>query len=187
MPTALSQGLSLTTKTMITTTAQVNQVQTAPAPEISPEVLALALDKEITAQVIAWDTFGEINPTPEQITGVFTNVDMLKFELADGGAILVSADQFLNYWELIQASKRELLDANQPSQETIVALAKELGTVIWEGGCKLGYVVKYKSSFYAVSETLVYAKGFQYSTSSHRSFQLACDALVEQSWVEEVA
>lgn len=185
MPTALSQGLSLTTKTMITTTAQVNQVQTAPAPEISPEVLALALDKEITAQVIAWDTFGEINPTPEQITGVFTNFDMLKFELAGGGAILIGADQFLNYWEQIKAGKNE--SESEPTQETVVALAKQQGTVIYDSGCKLGYVVRYKNSYYAVGEVLVYKKGFQYSYSRHGSFQLAADALVEQSWVEEVA
>ena len=183
MPTALSQGLSLTTKTMITTTAQVNQVLTAPAPEISPEVLALALDKEIAAQVIAWDTFGEINPTPEQITGVFTNVDMLKFELDCGGAILIGADQFLNYWEQIKAGKNE----SEPTQETVVALAKQQGTVVYDGGCKLGYVVRYENSFYAVGEVLVYKKGFQYSYSRHRSFQLATDALVEQSWVEDVA
>jgi hypothetical protein len=172
---------------MIATTVQINQVQTAPAPLISPEIMVLALDKEIAAQVIAWDTFGQINPTPEQITGIFTNHDILKFVLADGGAILIGADQFSFYWELICSQKRELIDANQPTQEMIVSLAKQQGTVIYETGCKLGFVVQYKSWFYAVGEMLVHGKGFQYSTSRHSSFQLAVDCLVEQSWTEEVA
>jgi hypothetical protein len=164
---------------MIATISTVDQTQSI----ISHEVMALALDKEIAAQVIAWDTFGEINPTPEQITGIFTNHDILKFELNDwGGAILVSADQFAYYWEQIQASKNE----SEPSQETIVALAKQQGTVIYESGTKLGYVVRYENSYFAVSEVLVYKQGFQYFYSRHGSFQLAVDALVKQSY-EEVA
>ena len=168
---------------MIATTVQTSQVQTAPAPLISGEIMALALDKTIAAQVIAWDTFGQINPTPEQITGIFTNHDILKFVLADGGAILIGADQFLNYWEQIQKSK----PVAEPSQEKIVSLAKETGTAVYENGCKLGFVVQYRKDFYAVSEMLVHGRGFQYSQSRHSSFQLAADALVEQSWVEEVA
>ena len=168
---------------MIATTVQTSQVQTAPAPLISGEIMALALDKTIAAQVIAWDTFGQINPTPEQITGIFTNHDILKFVLADGGAILIGADQFLNYWEQIQKSK----PVAEPSQEKIVSLAKETGTAVYENGCKLGFVVQYRKDFYAVSEVLVHGRGFQYSQSRHSSFQLAADALVEQSWVEEVA
>lgn len=166
---------------MIATTVQTSQVQTAPAPLISGEIMALALDKTIAAQVIAWDTFGQINPTPEQITGIFTNHDILKFVLADGGAILIGADQFLNYWEQIQQSK----PVTEPSQEKIVSLAKESGTAVYESGCKLGFVVQYKSWFYAVSEMLVHGQGFQYSQSRHGSFQLAVDTLIEQSWTEE--
>ena len=163
---------------MIATTAQVNQ-------QISPETMALALNKEVAAQVIAWDTFGEITPTPEQVTGIFSNHDILKFVLSSGGAILIGADQFSFYWELICSQKRELVDADQPSQEMIVSLAKESGTAIYETGCKIGYVAKFKSYFYAVTEVLAYGKGFQYSHSRHSSFQTAVDALVEQSWTDE--
>ena len=170
---------------MIATTVQTSQVQTAPAPLISGEIMALALDKTVASQVIAWDTFGQIRPEPEEIKAVFTNHDILKFLLADGGAILIGADQFSFYWELICSQKRELIDANQPIQEMIVSLAKSKGTAIYETGCKLGYVVNYKSDYYAVSEMLVHGKGFQYSQSRHSSFQLAVDCLVEQSWVEE--
>jgi len=170
---------------MIATTVQINQVQTAPAPLISPEVMALALNKGIAAQVISWDTFGEINPTPDAIMGIFTNHDIFKFVLADGGAILIGADQFLNYWEQIQQSKP--VTEPSPSQETIVALAKQQGTAVYAGCWKLGFVVQYKSDFYAVSEMLVHGKGFQYSQSRHSSFQLAVDCLIEQSWAEEVA
>jgi hypothetical protein len=147
--------------------------------------MALALNKGIAAQVISWDTFGEINPTPDAIMGIFTNHDIFKFVLADGGAILIGADQFLNYWEQIQQSKP--VTEPSPSQEKVVSLAKESGTAIWERGCKLGYVVNYKSDYYAVSEMLVHGRGFQYSQSRHSSFQLAADNLVEQSWTEEVA
>ena len=172
---------------MIATTVQTNQVQTAPTPLISSEIMALALDKTVASQVIAWDTFGQIRPEPEEIKAVFTNHDILKFLLADGGAILIGADQFSFYWEQICSQKRKLVDADQPTQEKIVSLAKETGTAVYENGCKLGYVVNYKSDYYAVSEMLVHGKGFQYSQSRHGSFQLAVDALVEQSWVEEVA
>jgi hypothetical protein len=168
---------------MIATTVQINQVQTAPAPLISPEVMALALNKGIAAQVISWDTFGEINPTPDAIMGIFTNHDIFKFVLADGGAILIGADQFLNYWEQIQQSKP--VTEPSPSQETIVALAKQQGTAVYAGCWKLGFVVQYKSDYYAVSEVLVHGKGYQYSMSRHSSFQLAADCLIEQSWTEE--
>ena len=167
---------------MIATISTLDQVQSI----ISPEIMALALDKEIAAQVIAWDTFGQIRPKPEEIKAVFTNHDILKFVLSSGGAILIGADQFSFYWELICSQKRELIDANQPTQEMIVSLARETGTAIWEQGGKLGYVVQYRKDFYAVSEMLVHGKGFQYSYSRHSSFQMAVDALVEQSY-EEVA
>ena len=106
----------------------------------------------------------------------------MRVELTDGRATHLSDNQILNYWEQIQKSKPV-----EPSQEKIVSLAKEAGTAVYENGCKLGYVVQYKSWFYAVGEMLVHKKGFQYSTSRYSSFQLAADALVEQSWVEEVA
>ena len=171
---------------MIATTVQTNQVQTAPTPLISPEIMALALDKTVASQVIAWDTFGQIRPEPEEIKAVFTNHDILKFVLSSGGAILIGADQFLNYWELICSQKRELVDADQPTQEMIVSLAKESGTAIYEAGCKIGYVAKFKNGYYAVTEVLAYGKGFQYSYSRHSSFQMAVNSLIEQSY-EEVA
>ncbi len=163
---------------MIATISADDQIKSI----ISPEIMALALDPAIAVQVIAWDTFGEINPTPDAIMGIFTNHDIFKFVLADGGAILIGADQFLNYWEQIQQSKP--VTEPSPSQETIVALAKQQGTAVYESGTKLGFIVQYKSDFYAVSEMLVHGKGYQYSTSRHSSFQLAADCLIEQSWTE---
>lgn len=160
---------------MIATISADDQIKSI----ISPEIMALALDPAIAVQVIAWDTFGEINPTPDAIMGIFTNHDIFKFVLADGGAILIGADQFLNYWEQIQASTE-----TEPTEETIVAMAKDRGTVIYDSGCKLGYVVRYENSYYAVGEVLVYKKGFQYSYSRHGSSQLAADCLIEQSWTE---
>jgi len=164
---------------MIATTAQIQTV----SPKISVEVLALALNKVIAAQVLTWDSCGNWDCQPSEITNLETKEDMLRFRLTDGRATVLSADQFLNYWEQIQKSK----PVTEPSQEKIVSLAKETGTAVYENGCKLGYVVNYKSDFYAVSEMLVHGKGFQYSTSRHSSFQLAADALIEQSWTEEVA
>jgi hypothetical protein len=163
---------------MIATISADDQIKSI----ISPEIMALALDPAIAVQVIAWDTFGEINPTPDAIMGIFTNHDIFKFVLADGGAILIGADQFLNYWEQIQQSKPPV---TEPSQEKIVSLAKSEGTAIYESGCKLGFVVQYRKDFYAVSEMLVHGRGFQYSQSRHSSFQLAVDCLIEQSWTEE--
>ena len=163
---------------MIATTAQIQTV----SPKISVEVLALALNKVIAAQVLTWDSCGNWDCQPSEITNLETKEDMLRFRLTDGRATVLSADQFLNYWEQIQASKRE---ADQPTQEMIVSLAKESGTAIYETGCKIGYVAKFKNSYYAVTEVLAYGKGFQYSYSRHSSFQMAVDALVEQSWVEE--
>jgi len=162
---------------MIATISADDQIKSI----ISPEIMALALDPAIAVQVIAWDTFGEINPTPDAIMGIFTNHDIFKFVLADGGAILIGADQFLNYWEQIQQSK----PVTEPAKEKIVSLAKSQGTAVYESGCKLGFVVQYRKDFYAVSEMLVHGRGFQYACSRHSSFQLAADCLIEQSWTEE--
>lgn len=170
---------------MIATISTVDQVQFQF--QIPPEVLTLALDKEVSAQVLTWDSCGTCEYQPSEIIKLESKEDMLRFVLTNGRATVLSANQFLNYWELIQANKRELIDADQPTQEMIVEMAKTSGTAIWEQGTKLGYVAQYRKQFYAVGEVLVYAKGFQYSYSRHGSFQLACDALVEQSWVEEVA
>jgi hypothetical protein len=107
----------------------------------------------------------------------------VRIELTDGRATHLSDNQILNYWEQIQQSKP--VTEPSPSQETIVALAKQQGTAVYAGCWKLGFVVQYKSDYYAVSEMLVHGKGYQYSTSRHSSFQLAADCLIEQSWTEE--
>ena len=164
---------------MIATTVQINQVQ---SPALK-EALALASNKEILVQVLAWDSCGTCSYEPDDILAVKYKEDIVRVELTDGRATHLSDNQILNYWEQIQKSK----PVAEPSQEKIVSLAKETGTAVYENGCKLGFVVQYRKDFYAVSEMLVHGRGFQYSQSRHGSFQLAVDALVEQSWVEEVA
>ena len=164
---------------MIATTVQINQVQ---SPALK-EALALASNKEILVQVLAWDSCGTCSYEPDDILAVKYKEDIVRVELTDGRATHLSDNQILNYWEQIQKSK----PVDEPSQEKIVSLAKETGTAVYENGCKLGFVVQYRKDFYAVSEVLVHGRGFQYSQSRHGSFQLAVDALVEQSWVEEVA
>ena len=164
---------------MIATTVQINQVQ---SPALK-EALALASNKEILVQILAWDSCGTCSYEPDEIVAVKYKEDIVRIELTDGRATHLSDNQILNYWEQIQKSK----PVAEPSQEKVVSLAKESGTAVYENGCKLGFVVRYKSWFYAVGEMLVHGKGFQYSTSRHSSFQLAADALIEQSWTEEVA
>ena len=164
---------------MIATTVQINQVQ---SPALK-EALALASNKEILVQILAWDSCGTCSYEPDDILAVKYKEDIVRVELTDGRATHLSDNQILNYWEQIQKSK----PVAEPSQEKIVSLAKETGTAVYENGCKLGFVVQYRKDFYAVSEVLVHGRGFQYSQSRHGSFQLAVDALVEQSWVEEVA
>ena len=164
---------------MIATTVQINQVQ---SPALK-EALALASNKEILVQVLAWDSCGTCSYEPDDILAVKYKEDIVRVELTDGRATHLSDNQILNYWEQIQKSK----PVAEPSQEKIVSLAKETGTAVYENGCKLGFVVQYRKDFYAVSEMLVHGKGFQYSQSRHSSFQMAVDSLIEQSWIEEVA
>ena len=164
---------------MIATTVQINQVQ---SPALK-EALALASNKEILVQILAWDSCGTCSYEPDDILAVKYKEDIVRVELTDGRATHLSDNQILNYWEQIQKSK----PVAEPSQEKIVSLAKETGTAVYENGCKLGFVVQYRKDFYAVSEMLVHGKGFQYSQSRHSSFQMAVDSLIEQSWIEEVA
>ena len=160
---------------MIATTVQINQVQ---SPALK-EALALASNKEILAQILAWDSCGTCSYEPDEIVAVKYKEDIVRVELTDGRATHLSDNQILNYWEQIQTKK-------QPEEKVdVVKLAKETGTAVYENGCKLGFVVQYRKDFYAVSEMLVHGRGFQYSQSRHGSFQLAVDALVEQSWVDE--
>ena len=176
MPTALRDKTQ--SKTMISTIS--TQVQ---SPALK-EALALASNKEILVQVLAWDSCGTCSYEPDEILAVKYKEDIVRIELTDGRATHLSDNQILNYWEQIQQSKPPV---TEPSQEKIVSLAKSEGTAIYESGCKLGFVVQYRKDFYAVSEMLVHGKGFQYSQSRHSSFQLAVDCLIEQSWAEEVA
>jgi hypothetical protein len=177
VPTALRDKTQ--SKTMISTIS--TQVQ---SPALK-EALALASNKEILVQVLAWDSCGTCSYEPDEILAVKYKEDIVRIELTDGRATHLSDNQILNYWEQIQQSKP--VTEPSPSQETIVALAKQQGTAVYESGTKLGFIVQYKSDFYAVSEMLVHGKGFQYSQSRHSSFQLAVDCLIEQSWAEEVA
>lgn len=162
---------------MVATISTVNQVQ---SPALK-EALALASNKEILVQVLAWDSCGTCSYEPDEIVAVKYKEDIVRIELTDGRATHLSDNQILNYWEQIQKSKPQV----ELSQEKIVSLAKESGTAIYENGCKLGFVIQYKSWFYAVSEMLVHGRGFQYSQSRHSGFQVAVDCLVEQSWAEE--
>jgi hypothetical protein len=146
------------------------------------EALALASNKEILVQVLAWDSCGTCSYEPDEILAVKYKEDIVRIELTDGRATHLSDNQILNYWEQIQSKP---VTEPSPSQETIVALAKQQGTAVYESGTKLGFIVQYKSDFYAVSEMLVHGKGYQYSMSRHSSFQLAADCLIEQSWTEE--
>ena len=164
---------------MIATTVQINQVQ---SPALK-EALALASNKEILVQVLAWDSCGTCSYEPDDILAVKYKEDIVRVELTDGRATHLSDNQILNYWEQIQKSK----PVAEPSQEKIVSLAKETGTAVYENGCKLGFVVQYRKDFYAVSEVLVHGRGFQYSYSRHSSFQMAVNSLIEQSWIEDVA
>jgi len=174
VPTALRDQTQ--SKTMISTIS--TQVQ---SPALK-EALALASNKEILVQVLAWDSCGTCSYEPDEILAVKYKEDIVRIELTDGRATHLSDNQILNYWEQIQSKP---VTEPSPSQETIVALAKQQGTAVYESGTKLGFIVQYKSDFYAVSEMLVHGKGYQYSMSRHSSFQLAADCLIEQSWTEE--
>ena len=152
--------------------------------QVTPDVSGILYDLDVVAQVLSWDNFThrtEAAYKPEDIKAISNVTEGIVWYRLGVGAVPISVDQFAYFWEQIQKSK----PVTEPNQETIVSLAKQQGTVIWEQGGKLGYVVNYKSDYYAVSEMLVHGKGFQYSQSRHSSFQLAVDALVEQSWTDE--
>jgi hypothetical protein len=151
---------------------------------VTPDVSGILYDLEIVAQVLSWDnfTYGTANQyKPEDIKAISNVTEGIIWYRVGVGAVPISVDQFAYFWEQIQTKK-------QPEEKVdVVKLAKETGTAVYENGCKLGFVVQYRKDFYAVSEMLVHGRGFQYSQSRHGSFQLAVDALVEQSWTEEVA
>lgn len=162
----------------------IDQKALASSFSIPSEIRGFIYNKQIAAKVLSWDNFTygtEKQYKPEDIGAVSFQEDIIWFRL-DIGAVPISVDQFVSYWEQIKQSEMEEIKI---SSEEIVNQAKTQGTAIYETGCKLGFVVNYKSDYYAVSEMLVHGKGFQYSHSRHSSFQTAVDALVEQSWVEE--
>lgn len=181
MPTAFS-GDNPHVITMIAQTLSPLSLQ-APS-----EVRGLLYDRNIAAKVLSWDSFSygtEAAYKPEDIEAVAIQEDIVWYRIGTNGAIPISIDQFLHFWEQIKLRETEPT-ASEPTAEEIVSLAKSEGTVIWEHGCKLGYIVRIGSWFYAVSEVLT-PRGFKYSYSRHGSFYLAHSELVEQSWdVEEV-
>jgi len=146
------------------------------------DVSGILYDLEIVAQVLSWDnfTYGTANQyKPTDIKAISNVTEGIVWYRLGVGAVPISVDQFAYFWEQIQTKK-------QPEEKVdVVTLAKETGTAVYENGCKLGFVVQYRKDFYAVSEMLVHGKGFQYSQSRHSSFQMAVDALIEQSWTDE--
>jgi hypothetical protein len=164
---------------MITAIDQTNQVD--------HEIHSLLADKEAIAKILTYDSFGSIQYSASDIESVQIKGDILRFNLSGNRATMLSVNQLFYYHQQIMDSEKEIIDAQEISHDEIVALAKEIGTAIWEHGCKLGYVLQYRAWFYAVTEVLG-RTGFQYSYSRHGSFYLAHSELIEQSWdVEEVA
>lgn len=168
---------------MVQQLSRPSQVQ-----QVEIEIPSICGDKAIAAQVISWDRYQELGYyQPEDIERIEYKQDIVRYILKAGGCIPLSIHQFMWYWEQIQHMDSEIIDAQEIDNNTVVELAKEIGTVIWESGCKLGYVVQFRSWFYAVTEVLG-RTGFQYSCSRHGSFYLAQEELRERSWeVEEVA
>jgi len=168
--------------------AQIDRTVQVPSQSLSvpSEVRGLLYDKEVVAKVLSWDSFSygtESAYKPENIGAVSINEDIVWYRIGDG-AIPISIDQFVCFWEQIQAIEKP---SDELSTEAIIEIAKSEGTAIWEHGCKLGYIIRRGSWFYSVSEVLG-LKGFKYSVARHGSSFLAQESLIEQSWeCEEVA
>lgn len=156
---------------------------------IPSEIRGFIYDKTIAAKVLSWDNFTygtEKQYKPEDVEAVSIQEDIIWFRL-DIGAVPISVDQFISYWERIKQSESEsTMEEIKISSEEIVNQAKTQGTAIWEHGCKLGYVVHFGGWFYAITEVLT-PTGFKYSHSRHGSFYLAQSELIERSWEVEVA
>lgn len=140
-------------------------------------------DKAIAAQVISWDRSRTLDYyQPEDIERIEYKEDIVRYVLKAGGCIPLSIHQYCWYWEQIQMETAEEVEViEEISQQEIVTMAKEIGSQIWEHGCKLGFILQYGNWFYAVTEVLTH-KGFQYSHSRHGSFYLAQEELRERSW-----
>lgn len=188
MPTAYTPGkYPEVPKTMIATIAKVDQAL-APSLSVPSEVRGFIYDKTIAAKVLSWDNFTygtEAAYQPEDVEAVCIQEDIVWYRVGANQAVPIAVEQFIYFHQQIMESESEVIDT-PVSQEEVVALAKEIGSQIWEHGCKLGYVVQYGSWFYAVTEYLT-RTGFQYAYSRHGSFYLAHSELVERSWeVEDV-
>lgn len=174
---------------MITATVKTSQAL-APSLSIPSEIRGFIYDKTIAAKVLSWDNFTygtEAAYQPEDVEAVSIQEDIVWYRIGTNQAVPISVEQFIYFHQQIMESEKEIINAQEIDSNTVVELAKEIGTVIWESGCKLGYVVQFRSWFYAVTEVLG-RTGFQYSCSRHGSFYLAQEELRERSWeVEEVA
>ena len=161
-------------KTMITAIDQTNQVD--------HEIHSLLADKEAIAKILTYDSFGSIQYSASDIESVQIKGDILRFNLSDNRATMLSVSQLFHYWEKIKMNTPEpSTETELPTTEKIVELAKEFGTAVWEHGTKLGYIIQYRKDFFAVTEVLT-ATGFKYSHSLHGSFYLAQEELRERSW-----
>lgn len=161
--------------------AQTNQVD-----QVNSEIRSLLANKEAIAKILTYDSFGSIQYSASDIESVQIKGDILRFNLSDNRATMLSVDQLFYYHQQIMESEKEIIDAQEIDNNTVIELAKEIGTAIWESGCKLGYVVQFRGWFYAVTEVLG-RTGFQYSCSRHGSFYLAQEELRERSWALEAA
>lgn len=87
---------------------------------IPSEVLELAYNKNIAAKVLAWDSCGTIDYSPEEVQTVKYRGDILRFELTGNRAIHISASQFVQYWNRIQVREAEMVrEVAQPELDVI--------------------------------------------------------------------
>lgn len=162
---------------MITAIDQTNQVD--------HEIHSLLADKEAIAKILTYDSFGSIQYSASDIESVSYKGDILRFNLSDNRATMLSVSQLFYYHQKIMEKHQKIMEMETEfdTQEidTVVELAKTQGTAIWEHGTRIGYIVQIGNWFYAVTEILTH-KGFQYSHSRHGSFYLAQEELRECSW-----
>lgn len=164
---------------MITAIDQTNQVD--------HEIHSLLADKEAIAKILTYDRFGSIQYSASDIESVSYKGDILRFNLSDNRATMLSVSQLFYYHQKIMEKHQKIMeketefDTQEQEIDTVVELAKTQGTAIWEHGCKLGYIIRHGAWFYAVTEILTH-KGLQYSHSRHGSFFLAQEELRERSW-----
>lgn len=166
---------------MLTANLQIDQVD-----RVKTEIRSLLANKEAIAKILTYDSFGSIQYSASDIESVSYKGDILRFNLSDNRATMLSVSQLFYYHQQIMDSEKEIIDAQEISHDEIVALAKEIGTEIWEHGCKLGYVLQYRNGFYAVTSILT-PRGFEYSYCRRSSFYLAHRELIERSWEVEAA